>query len=206
MAWLKAANVGWLVYSGPRETYADYKTGSQKFDQVFILNEEKQGDKYYQVPLKNKSLAKAVPQVLANIKTPTNAIDKVPLFDYVTQMEASENTLSFKQIENGIYKITGNIGENEMVLVQLAYAPGWKATDKNGRTLKVSKDALSFILVKPVGSGEQNITLKYNTPIQVWLGNFVTVASIAVLLFLLVRFQNPLFDITNQKKKTDISE
>lgn len=206
LAWLKAANVGWLVFSGPREIFRDYKVPSDKFDQTLTLTQEKLGDKYYRVPLKNASIAKAVPQSLSKIKTPVNAIDEEPLFEYVAQMETSENLLNLRPQENGVYQIIGTTGTDEMVLVQQAFAPGWKATDSKGRQLQVSKDPLSFILIKPVESGEQNITLKYNTPAQVWLGYLATAATFIILLFIIVRVKKPMFEFALQKKKVEEEE
>ena len=206
LAWLKATNVGWLVFNGPREIFGDYKVKREKFDSVLTFHSEKNGDLYFQVPLTDASLAKAIPQTLGKVKTPINAIDSEPLFEYVKLMETHPGALTIKQIDNGSYSVKGTTNSGEEILVQIAYAPGWKAKDTKGKTLKVLKDPLSFIIIEPFEAGKQDIVLSYNAPWSVRFGYFLTFGSIVFLLYILVKAKNPLGRVKVEKKENPMEE
>lgn len=204
LAWLKIANVGWLVYSGPRELFRDYRVPADKFDAILELADEQSGDRYYKVPLKNSSLAKAVPKDILSVAKPENAIDEEPIRSYVNYLEASDNRLTLKEKINGVYEVSGNLSQDEVVLVHMAYAPGWRARDGQGHTLEVKRDALGFIAVKPKEAGEQKITLNYGKPWQVWLGRVLTLLAIGTIAFMLIKVKKPLLVSPPRTKAADI--
>lgn len=206
LAWLKIANVGHLVYGGPREIFRDYQVPASKFDSVLDFAEEKNGDRYYKVPLQNTSLAKAVPHEINKVKTPFNAIDREPIMEYTELLEQSNNELTIREIRNGEYAISGEVGENENILVQMAYAPGWKAQNSSGQTLGVSADPLGFILINPNSPGVQEIKLKYDKPFQFFLGWIMTGATIITLALVLVFKKRPLLAFASGGKRPEAEE
>jgi hypothetical protein len=186
LAWLKIANIGWLVYGGPRELFRDFKVPSDKFDTTLEKIEETHGDIFYKVPLKNASLAKTVPQTIVDVSVPVNAIDREPIELYIEHLEASNNELELEE-KGGAYTITGDVDEGELILVQSTYVSGWKATTTNGRPLKVTSDPLGFILISPASNGAQQITLRYRTPLSVYVFRLVTVLTIGFMIWYVFR-------------------
>jgi hypothetical protein len=195
LAWLKIANVGWFVRSGPRDLYRDFKIGPQKFDEVLTLEEEIKGDRIYKVPLKNATLVKLVSSDILQVKTPFNAIDEPPLYKYVDILEADHPPLQFKTTRNGLYQISGPIAAGELILVQMAYAPGWNARDEREHQLEVKRDPLGFILIKPQRAGAQSITLNYTQPWQVWIGWIVTIGTLVMMVFMLVSVKGEIMKV-----------
>ncbi len=202
LAWLKIANVGWLVYGGPRELFRDYKVPPEKFSEAGLeLVDDIQGDRFFQVPLKDASLAKIVPETLKKTLVPKNAIDREPIFKYVDLLERSPRKASIKEGENGNYEVTAETAADELILVQIAYAPGWKVKDQKGRELSVSRDPMGFILIDPKESGNNILNLGYTMPWQVWFGYLVTFGTCVCLLYLLVRFRRPIFEFKTAMKE-----
>jgi len=197
-AWLKIGNISNLVYTtgASAEVYKDYKVPAEKFDSILRRAEEKNGDIYYQVPLKNPVLAKLVDLApLENLKKPFNAIDEEPIFSYLSWIEEkSDSKLELQKIANNKYKISGNVEQGEGILVQITHDAGWDTQCKapaegearQGRQsakckVKIKKDPLGFILLEPKTAGEQEILLQHGFSLQVWFGWLVTAATIGIL-------------------------
>jgi len=187
LAWLKIGNISNLVYTtgGSGEMYKDYKVSAEKFDSTLNRIEEKNGDIYYQVPLKNPIPAKVVDlSKISSLSTPYNAIDKKAIFSYLAWMEEkSDRKLDFRQIKNDQYQISGQVGKGEGILVQMTYDPGWQAKLSDGIKVKIKKDPLGFIVIEPKVSGEQTIILQYSQPWLVifsWLVTILTIVGLVI--------------------------
>ncbi len=182
LAWLKIANIGKLVYSP--ELYRDFKVPREKFDSILEPKAEINGDIYYNVPLKNDSLAKIVDyQAVLAIPKPFNAIDEEPIFKYVTELEKkSEDKLKVERISNSRLRISGEISAGEGVLVQQTYDTGWHVKNWN-----VKRDKFDFMVLVPKKGylGENNkftLELEYSWPISVYFGYLVTLVTIGMLV------------------------
>jgi len=182
LAWLKIANIGKLVYTtaGSKETYKDYKVPVAKFSSVLeeVLSEN--GDIYFDVPLKNDNLAKVVDaNTFRQIRKPLNAIDSEPIYQYVGWFEQkADNKLRLTKISNGHYKIEGELSENEAVLFQQTYDPGWRVKNKGW---KVVKDPLDFMVLVPKNAGRFEIELVYGKSLTVYLGYLITLVAIGAI-------------------------
>lgn len=187
LAWLKIANVGKLVYTTPgsAETYKDYKVPPEKFKAIASEVTAENGDIYFNIPLKNDSLAKVVDaKSFKEIKKPYNAIDEEPIFNYLEWLEQkSEKRLLVKKLTGGRYQISGEVGEGEAVLFQQTYDPGWRVKNQGW---KVVKDPLDFMVLVPKQSGPLRseasrfeIEVVYGRPLSVWLGYLVTAGTLA---------------------------
>ena len=182
LAWLKIANVGKLVYTsaGSGETYKDYKVPQTKFSSVMGEISAENGDIYFNVPLKNDSLAKVVDyKTLLSIKKPKNAIDEQPIFAYVRELEkSSEKRIEVSKINNGHFRLSGQLWEGEAVLFQETYDRGWKVA---GGGWKVSRDPFDFTLLVPKKSGSFTLDLVYGKPLVIYLGYFITLVTIGII-------------------------
>src|SRR3989344_6902508 len=187
LAWLKIANIGKLVYTtiGSAETYKDYKVPAEKFDNLRQISAEA-GDVYFDVSLKNDSLAKVVDakSILA-IKKPFNAIDEKPIFAYASALEQkSDSKLKVSKISNSRWQITGEVGDGEAVLFQQTYDAGWSVKVRSGqiRGWKIVKDSFDFIVLVPKKPGSFEIELAYGRPLSVYLGYLITLTTIGFII------------------------
>lgn len=198
--WLKIANIGKLVYGS--ELYGDYKVPKDKFDSVLKELQNINGIVYYEVPLKNDSLAKLVDyQNILSIKKPKNAIDQEPINRYVDAVEAkSSERLKAEKVSRSHLRIWGKIAKGEGVLVQNTYDRGWQAKvprqgsgssvprqDSGPSGWKVMRDKFDFMVLVPrgqIGSEGQNfvVDLVYKRPLTVYLGYMITFVSIILIV------------------------
>jgi len=179
LAWLKIANIGKLVYTtfASSEPYKDYKVGEGKFNSTLSEIERENGDIFYDVPLKNETLAKIVDyEALKAIKKPENAIDEEPIFAYVAALEKhAERRLEVDKITNGHLRINGEVDDGEAVLVQQTYDRGWDVKDSGW---DVKRDSFDFILLIPKNAGNFEIDLVYGKPFSVYLGYLISLGTI----------------------------
>ncbi|KKR86851.1 MAG: hypothetical protein UU34_C0009G0019 [Candidatus Curtissbacteria bacterium GW2011_GWA1_41_11] len=184
LAWLKIANIGKLVYTtfASFEPYKDYKVGEGKFNSVLDEIGRENGDIYFDVPLKNDSLAKIVDyETLKAIKKPENAIDEQPIFAYVAELEKhAERRLEVDKITNSHLRISGEIDDGEAVLVQQTYDSGWDVKDSGW---DVKRDSFDFILLIPKNAGDFEIDLVYGKPFSVYLGYLISLGTIGWVVF-----------------------
>jgi len=194
LAWLKIGNISNFIYTtgGSQEMYKDYKVSWEKFDEILKRVEERNGDIYYQVPLSNPIPAKIIDLAkMSSLKEPFNAIDKEPIFAYVSWMEEkSDRKLEFKKINNDQYVIAGNFKAGEGILVQMTYDSGWRAKlANNGQKLNVRKDSLGFLVIEPGKEGQQEVILNHKTTTLPILASwFVTIFTVIISAILLVKF------------------
>lgn len=182
-AWLKIANVGKLVYTTPAsaETYKDYKVPPEKFSSVLRQVFSENGDIYFDVPLKNDSLAKVVDyKPLLSVKKPKNAIDEEPIFAYARELEKkAERKVMVEKIESGHWRLSGELTEGEAVLFGQTYDSGWKVM-RGG--WKKAKDSLDFLVLIPKKSGNFSIDLVYRKPLSVYFGYLITLITIGFII------------------------
>ncbi len=183
LAWLKIANVGKVVFTGPGspELYKDFKVPVTKFSG--ILNEQYQegGDIIFSVPLKNNSLAKVVDfEAISAISKPKNAIDSEPIFAYVGELEknSQKKVMVLRESESKM-KIVGQLNAGEAILVQETYDPGWKV---KGGGWKVLGDPLDFLLLSPKKEGAFEIDLIYSKPFTVYFGYAITFITLILVI------------------------
>ncbi|OGD86288.1 hypothetical protein A2870_01670 [Candidatus Curtissbacteria bacterium RIFCSPHIGHO2_01_FULL_41_11] len=192
LALLKIANIGKLVYTGvgSGEIYKDYKMDERKFSNVMTKVGEDRGDVYYSVPLANDSMAKLVKvDEIKSIKKAKNAIDSGPIFAYVSAIEKNaDKKIDFERISDSKYKISGEVGEGEGVLVQQTYDAGWKV---RGGDFRKFKDSFDFLVLVPKNPGKFNVELVYSKPFGVYLGYILTVFTLGFIVKRLFNIKIP---------------
>ncbi|MEP6536424.1 MAG: hypothetical protein ABJF23_13950 [Bryobacteraceae bacterium] len=77
-------------------------------------------------------------------------------------------------------RIHARIEAGQSLVVQTNYADGWHAY-ADGKSLPVREGALGFIRLDPP-PGDQTIRMVFETPLEVWLGRGITLASLLVLM------------------------
>jgi len=191
-AWFVIANIKYSVIPtiASRELYKEIKN-QDRFSSYNVAY-EKSGDIIYEVPLKKPSLAKTVNlSVMKELSVPKKADDKNALLAYADWVEnSSHNQTSFFVVDNDTYRIKGEVGEGEGILVQMTADSGWSALrlSANWRIaqgkptkVKTGKDPLGFLVLYPP-AGEVDISLKHGRIWQEWLGYLVTIGTVGFVV------------------------
>ena len=203
--WLRALNVSYIVvnYAHSQDAFRDYRN-PEKFEGILEkVYDNNQGDIVYKVPLKNPSLSQVVDKNgLETLKKPYNAVDLSKVEAYVDWIDEKAKKVEWQWLNNQEAKIRANVGENELVSVQITYDKGWRAY-QNGRRLKIKKDVLGNLVVEPRKLGEQEIYLKHKKTWDIWLGYLITILTFGLIL----RYKRkPEKKIISSKKTKDTEE
>jgi uncharacterized membrane protein YfhO len=71
--------------------------------------------------------------------------------------------------------VRAELGAGQSILVQESYDPAWQAS-VNGKTVSVRKDVMGFMIVD-LPPGEQEVHLRFATPLENRVGQAVTVLA-----------------------------
>ncbi len=188
-AWLVASNIKYAVIPTivSRELYKEIKNQERFLAYNGAYN--KNGDIIYQIPLKRPSLAKPVSiSAMKLLKEPKKADDKKRLIAYSSWLEdSSARETSFSVVDNDTYRIKGEVGEGEGILVQMTADSGWTAllrqpTDQGKlQSVKTGRDPLGFLVLYPP-AGEVDIALKHGRIWQEWLGYLITIGTVGFIV------------------------
>jgi hypothetical protein len=183
--WLKAYGAQVLGVSGPAssETVKAY-TEPGKFEGLLPVLWREGDDVIYQVsPPRDNA-----PQSLAHVihpdqqvrRAPVDGLDVEPLRPYVAALEdPSLPRAQFQWRNPHEAAIAADFAADQVLSVQVSYAPGWHAT-ANGRPARLQSDRLGLLLVEPRCTGRCQVTLTYDggaearwTAVAQWMGVLV---------------------------------
>lgn len=193
LAWLKIANIGELVFTTDKskEIYHDFRVPQSKFDSVLKPKLTAGGDIYYDVPLKNDSIAKIVDFAeILGVSKPTNAIDSKPIFAYLAALEKkADKKVVARKISDSRWHLSGELGSGEGILFQQTYDAGWKI---EGGGWKKNRDVMDYLVLVPKNSGKFDIDLVYTKPQSVYIGYLITIITIGWIVNRLIRLDRGL--------------
>ena len=174
--WLQAFAVRYLVVTTPAssEIYRDF-TNPAKFDGTFPLVFDERGVRIYEVPLVGDTRAIVMPS--AELRIPTNGIDRPALESYVTAVAQGETPARVSGGLGSLRLETGSSGGR--VVVREAYDSGWRATvDGNG--VSVAPDALGMVSL-PLSPGHHVVELDHRVHLDFLAGLAVATLTGLVL-------------------------
>lgn len=176
-AWLSAFNATYLVVG---------KNRTQRFEEFLEKDIEIDDWIIFKIPLKNDSIVKLVDT------------EKIDQFSYDAN-NSHESIKSYQSIieedpafftsdwpKDNQLKIEANLEDNQGLIIQTTYDKGFNATI-DGKFLKVGKDQLDFVYLKPGKSGKVEINLFHKLPVSVYIGYVLTLLTILVLLLLQIK-------------------
>lgn len=185
--WLQAMGVHALVVNGPGSTdpYKDIKVPARFASMLPVLHEE-HGDTIYEIP-GPPSLAHIVH---AGEAVPVSSLSQVS-FSNVQRyagalIDDSRPGASFEWLRGGTARIRALLRTDDLVSVQVAWFPGWKAYIGT-RSIPVSADGLGFLLLKPGCQGPCEISLLWKgRPDQTFAAavSLLALAGIGILIIL----------------------
>lgn len=188
LAWLKIANVGKFVYTGPGsgEIYKDFKVPQSKFDGILKDPIAEAGDVYFDVPLLNNNLAKIIDyDKILKIKRPRNAIDEEPIFAYVSAIEQySDTRVNAERLSESHWRLSGEVQKGQGIVFQQTFDSGWTTKARSGdvRAWSKKKDAFDYLVLIPKGEGPFEVDLVYTRPWTVIFGYLVTLVTFGWLI------------------------
>ncbi len=182
MNWLRALGVQAIVVNGIESTdeYKDIRL-PQRFDGALPLLHRENGDSIYQVLPAGTSLAHVVrPADLVPARPPGQfAYPDILKYAQAT-MDPGRPRAAFEWQRSGHARVRANLRADDLVSVQVAWFPGWKAT-ANGRPSAISTDGLGFLLLQPRCTGDCEIDLAWTGRSDLIPTAIVSLGALALL-------------------------
>lgn len=170
--WLEAMGVHAIVVNGPESTdeYKDFQKPG-RFDVLSVLHRE-HGDTIYAVPQRTASLAHVI--------RPEDAPTALDRSRYVAAIESPARAEAVCQWRDASHaRIRARLSPGDAISVQTAWFRGWKASNAT-----VERDGIGFLLLRPSCQGDCTIDLRWTGPWDYDFAAFVSLAGIAVAVWL----------------------
>ena len=176
--WLQALAVRYLVVTTPAssEIYRDF-TNPAKFDGLFPLVFDERGVRIYEVPLAGDPRAVVVSGA-AELRAPTNGIDRPPLESYVGAVTRS-TAPGGVTADLGRWRVE-TASQGGTLVVRQSYDSGWRAT-VDGTGVPITPDALGMVSV-PVTAGSHVVELDHRVHLDFLAGIGVATLTGLVLV------------------------
>jgi hypothetical protein len=190
--WLKAYGAGAVCVSGPQspEYWKPYGRPA-KFEGVLPALWRADDTTIYQVPQRSASLAHVVPEAAVVGSAPRGPDDVAAIERYDAALDDPALPAADFQWEgrNRIH-IRTSASPGQVISVQVSYHPGWHASS-SGRSIRVQKDGLGFMWLRPACNGSCEVELEYDggwgLRLCRWLGDLALVGLLIGLPFLYFR-------------------
>ena len=186
--WLRALGVQAMVVSGIESTdeYKDIRV-PQRFEGALPLLHRENGDAIYEVLPRGTSLAHVVRAAeLVPVRTP-------PKFEYpdirryaLATMDGARAPAAFEWTGASRARVRAKLQTGEVISVQIAWFPGWKAT-MGGRAIPVSSDGMGFVVLRPDSQGECEVNLAWTGRGDYWFSAVISLAALGMIAVLLVK-------------------
>jgi len=182
--WLKIYNVEYILvnFPGSRDAFQDFRVPEkfQGLEKVY----ENQGDVVYHIPLKNSDLAQIVQKTqLEGLVKPAKGDDE-PIIRTIAEVydTQAKKVEDFKWLNNQEFIVRAQLNDDEAILVQESWDPGWRAF-AGDKKIKVEKDVIGNMYVTPKTKGEVEIRFVHGKTKDQWLGYLITLATIFGLAY-----------------------
>ena len=182
--WMQALGVDAVYVSDSRseEVYKDFENPRKLSGSLPVVYDDQQGNVIYAVPRRHAERARVVETArLAVVQPPQGDQFVEHLQAYVDVVEHGPDARA-SLVRDGAEAMTvrAELGAGQSILVQESYDPAWKAS-ANGTPVSVRKDVMGFMVVD-LPPGEQEVHLKFATPLESRVGQGVTLLTWLVLL------------------------
>ncbi len=190
--WLQALGVDNLVVNDKTSVlpWCDFEHPRKYIGKLPVLWEE-QGNWIYDVPRKQRSLARVIEIARHDkLRAPANGDDIEALRPYTEMLESPATPpAATKWLAPDTLEVEAETRTGEALTIQVAHDPYWRARE-NGTEYKVSADPFGQIRVD-VPPGRHKLTMHFDTPLENRIGGGVTAASILLTALLVIRKQRP---------------
>ncbi len=183
LAWLQAYGAGAVGVSGPnsQEFWKPF-AHPNKFDGVLPVLWREDDMTIYRVPQRSASLAHVVPESALVRRAPAAPADTGDIERYVIALEDSSlPAAGFKWEGRNRISIHTTVQPGQVISVQVSYHPGWHVST-NGRKVRLNRDGLGLIWLRPQCAGQCDVQLDYDGGVQLRVCRYISFAALAVLL------------------------
>jgi hypothetical protein len=181
-----------MVVNGSTSTdeYKDIRA-PERFDGVLPLLHRENGDSIYSVLPLGSSLAHVVrPEELVPHHAHGNfAYADIRKYARATG-DAAHPAAAFEWRGGARARIRANLRPDDLLSVQVAWFPGWKAF-VHGERVAISADGMGFVVIQPRCQGECEIDLAWTGRGDRPLAAAISLASLGLLAFLSFRRRFP---------------
>ena len=176
--WMQALGVDAVYVSDARseEIYKDLKLN--KFAGALpAVYDDQHGDALFKVPRRYPARARVVETARLEAVQPPQGDQFVEHLEaYVDVVEHGPAApASVVRESPEAMLVRAELGAGQSILVQESYDPAWQAA-VNGKTVSIRKDAVGFMIVD-LPPGEQEVHLRFVTPLENRVGQAVTVLT-----------------------------
>lgn len=181
LTWLQVYGVGAVGISGPKsqEFWKPYAHPT-KFDGVLPMLWRADDVTIYAVPQRTNSLAHVVPESALVRHAPKEATDTAEISRYRLALEDSSLPAAHFRWEGRNHIRIQTEGPDQQALsIQVNYHPGWHAS-VGGRAVKLQRDALGLMWLKPECGGPCEIRLDYDGGLELRLCHLVSTLAMLV--------------------------
>jgi hypothetical protein len=198
LIWLKAYGAAAIGVTGPKSTefFKPY-WNPRKFDGVLPELWHEGDNAVYAIPRPSYALAHVVNRSAIVRTAPENGLIVEPLQPLVKALdEAKLPFATFRWLNQHEAEIEAVTGPQDVVFVQVTYAPGWRATG-GGANLAITPDALGMMAIEPAHSGANKIHLVYDGGREaVWTrrGQVIGFAVLIIWTITALRFRQNAID------------
>lgn len=195
--WMQCLGVD-AVYAAQPQSEEVYKElrHPYKFAGVLpILFDDRRGNVIYKVPRRYAVRARVVETARFNtLEALRNDGDTERLRRYLDVIERGpESVVSMTHQSPEAIRLRAHVDPGQSIVVQETYDPAWRASS-GGKALPIRQDMVGFIVIDPP-PGDQDISLRFVTPVENRIGGIITLVT---LLSLIVLATYPTFRIASQ--------
>jgi len=192
--YLEALGAQALVTNGPESTdeYKDIRH-PERFEQVLPILHRERGDTIYAIPQRSSSLAHVIRSGEEVPRPGIAPLDQALIERYVAAIEDSSRTAAdFQWLRGGAARIRATLRRDELVSVQVAWFPGWKAFVGESRK-EIHADGLGFMVIRPECQGDCEIRLEWSGRPDLPFAALISSGGLVVLGLLFYRRDSRLF-------------
>jgi len=180
--WLKAFGVHGINVpeADSREPYKPFRRNPGLFNGALRVVARDRGDTIYEVPQRNRGLARVVPASVLVRRPPSSPFDTEGVARYVTALDDSSlPAASWEETGAGAATVRTQLEPGQVVSIAMTDSPGWRATVR-GIPQRTFSDGLGMLVVAPDCRGPCEIRLHYDggpeATLTKWLSRLAWVA------------------------------
>ncbi|MEO8596125.1 MAG: hypothetical protein ABI759_22590 [Candidatus Solibacter sp.] len=183
--WLQALGTGAVIVHDKtsKELYHDWGK-PEKFEGKLEKVYDHEGDLIYRVPRRYPALARVVDAAsMAALPVSDAELNVNNIHRYVDVVERGPEA-PVQLWRNGTDEIhlKARLAPGQRLLVQESHDPAWRAY-AGGKPVATAKDPVGFLLLDP-GAGEQEVVLRFETPLENRMGQALGVLALLAVLAL----------------------
>jgi len=191
--WMQAMGVDAVYAAQPQseEVYKELRF-PQKFAGILpVIFDDGRGNVIYKVPRRYPARARVVETARLNELHPLSGYPYTDrLRAYLDVVEhGPDSPVSLRRASPDTILLRAHLDAGQSILVQESYDPAWRAsleTRSGMKPLAIRKDILGFMVVD-APPGDQEIVLRFTTPLENRIGRVITALTMVLLIFLITQ-------------------